>query len=553
MRHGSVGPAPAHDLRRTAWPNRRLAAWIGAAWIGARDDTKSGTRDGIWDGARSDIWAAASARSDLAIGAALAFLVGIALRLDLGFNGPYLDENTYLFVGRLLINGETWPNQTFIFSSDLPLWLIGLGDQWGGLIGARAISAAFGVLSLVVAYRTACTLFGDRLLAALSTGIVALSAAHAFISRFATYDAPAFFFFTVAFALLIQVPSRGGRPGHILAVLAGVSFAVAVLTKYVVVLYMPVLFVLVVGLPRFRKYAVAFLTPIAIVGLLYAAAYWPDLLELYRVQIAGAHTANATRAGVLIETLLACGLPAALGVTGWFVARRYGKSTTHDAPIPLTYLLIFALPMPAYHILQGDRISLFKHLVYASYFLAPLCALLCAQVPLMRPHLRLWRWLPATVVAGLAVIGARQVRAMEQGYPDSRPATQVVESLLRPGMRVLSEDPYLLRRALYPKLPLTAFGETAWLDNDLDTRFHDQDVIDAVWDGKFNLVVLDGQVTPALTAELREGVLPRHYDVVIDLPYEHSPVITKIDRGSITVHRRRWATNTEGAGDRDDR
>ncbi len=498
--------------------------------------------DGLQDSHAAGTSAASQARTDLAIGAALAFAVGLFLRFELGFNGPYLDENTYLFVGRLLMNGETWPNQTFIFSSDLPLWLIGLGEHWGGLVGARAISAVFGALSLIVAFFTACALLGDRLLAALSTSIVALSAAHAFISRFATYDAPAFFFFTISFALLLQAAQCKGSRGHAVAVLAGVSFAVAVLTKYVVVLYLPVFFLLIVD--KLRQYIVSFLAPTAAVGLLYAAVHVPDLLELYRVQIAGAHTANATRTGVLVETLIACGLPLALGLTGCLLAYRNGRGTIHGTSIPLAYLLLFTLPMPAYHILQGDRISLFKHLVYSSYFLAPLCALLYAHRP-DGQSFRLGRWLPAAALASLAALGIQQVKAMENGYPDSRPAIRMVASLVKPGMRVLSEDPYLLRRALYPALPLTAFSETAWLDNDLDAQFHDQDVIDAVWDAKFDLIVLDGQVTPALTAELRKGVLPRNYDIVADFPYRHSSVITKIDRGSITVYQRRHPTSSQ--------
>ncbi|MEM6794937.1 MAG: glycosyltransferase family 39 protein, partial [Acidobacteriota bacterium] len=132
---------------------------------------------------------------------AWAMLIALALwclwvRADLAWNGPHMDELDYLYVGGLLLAGETWPTQTYVFSSDLPLWILALGERLGGgdFLGARAAVALLGLLSLGFLWRAAERAFRSWAVAGWATLLVAISPSHLFISRLATYDAVCFLF-----------------------------------------------------------------------------------------------------------------------------------------------------------------------------------------------------------------------------------------------------------------------------------------------------------------------------------------------------------------------
>ncbi len=135
--------------------------------------------------------------------------------------------------------------------------------------------------------------------------------------------------------------------------------------------------------------------------------------------------------------------------------------------------------------------------------------------------------------------GFLHVKEMERAYPDHRPVLDWLVPQVDAQTTILSEDPYLFRHALFPTVPNHKMFELTWFDNDKDGRTSAQDVIDAVWDGKFDYIYLNDVIVPSLAAKLRNEVLHHKYEKVLDLPFSTSPVMSKITTGSLSLYKSR--------------
>jgi hypothetical protein len=118
-----------------------------------------------------------------------------------------------------------------------------------------------------------------------------------------------------------------------------------------------------------------------------------------------------------------------------------------------------------------------------------------------------------------------------------RPLLTYLRERVGPTTSILSEEGYALRYGLPAAAPNKLF-ELTWFDNDGDGNHTPQDVVDAVWDGKPDYVLVYGQITPHLAEKLRTSVLPHQYRKVFEQPYQLSTVMTLATRGRIELWRR---------------
>lgn len=475
----------------------------------------------------------------------LAVLILLGLRFGLAYNSPYLDECDYIFVGRALLSGEPWITKTYMFSSDMHLYLYGFTDRIfagpNSYLAARTLAAIMGLLSLWLYYGFVRNLFArntdSKSIAELSTLLLALTVPHTFISQFATYDVLCFLFFTAALMLL----SKSLVPFEVMSVskqvlfaLAGSScFAFAVLAKYIAIAYFPLFLVALVFLNR-RVTLLFLITVSSIIGA-YIATNYTDLLQLYHNQILGTHSANATVWKLLGTIAEYTGLTALVATLLVIFRRETTLNTRHYA-----VLVILALPLPLYHLQSGDIISLYKHVIYACCFLAPIAgeSLYCLLRKAAERNNNLLR-----AVAGISIILACsllwwQLRQVQHAYPNTDAITTFVRTHISPKTTILSEDAYLFRYICYPTVPTKNLEEMTWFDNNLDGKREAQDVIDAVWEGKFEYVYLNGLILRELGEELQRGVLRRKYDLVMQIPYTNSDVMNPINTGFLSLYRR---------------
>ena len=474
-----------------------------------------------------------SPRRTTVVALVLGALCAVALwqRLRLGFNGPYLDESDYLYVNRVLQAGIPWKTYTYVFGSHIPIRILGFGDELGGLWGARAVAAVLGAGSLGFFFGAARQLLGSARVAGWAVLLLALAAPHIFISKFATYDVVAFFFFSLSLWLVLA-GLRSRRYGWLLCLLGSAAFATAVLCKYVVIAFAPVL-ALAVAMRRPRLLVFALLPCVLLLGE-YIHRHWADLKQLYLVQIKGAHARNSTHgqilsiAGFYAGPMLALALGSAL-----LVIVRLG--VTWRALRVHVFLLLMALPLVAMHVRSSDMVSMYKHMVYPVAMLAPLAGWLLHRLS------RRTLLAPLALCAALAGLGAWQTRRMEHGFPNFTAMLDALRPGFGPTTTILSEEGYVFRYAFAGATGGKGLYEMTWFDNDGDGNRTPQDVIDAVWDGKPDYVMVHGQITPNLTQKLREGVLPHEYHKVYEQPYVLSDVMTRIRQGKVELWKRNGA------------
>ncbi len=486
----------------------------------------------------------------------LAILIAVVaasflLRFQFDFNTGHMDEYDYLFVGKRLLSGQTWPSYTYIFGSDLNWYLLGLGERWQGISGARMVAAGFGLLSLLGIYWLVYSLWQRHLTAFIAAALLSIQSIQLFISRFATYDIISFACFSLALAPLLLACTQSSRIKYSYLLLSIVLMVLAITSKYVVVLYLPV----VAGFAFFysRRIGLLFGSAVGFILLGYVAVHWESLQVLYRVQIQGVHGSGNGSAQYIVETILT--YHSGLLIT-WLLAVLWCMRV-HSNPFwkqstfkKLMLLLLLALPMLAYHLNALNMISLFKHLVYATLFLVPATAWLLTSFLESEKNNSLKQWLASSLILAMCALNYQQLKLMEVSYANVTPIIQQVEMGLDPNDTILSEDPYLFRYLASETLPQTQIKESGWLDNNFDGKHQHQDVIDAVWDQKFSYVYLNDQLHPELNKKLRNILTIKKYKPLVDKAYKISDVMSRQVTGRIGLYKRTGAPKLSLLGDR---
>ena len=195
------------------------------------------------------------------------------LRLQFDFNTGHMDEYDYLFVGKRLLSGETWPSYTYIFGADFNWYLLGWGEKFlGGLSGARMVAGCFGLFSLLGMYWLVYSLWHRHLTAFIAAALLSIQPIQLFISRFATYDIISFACFSLALAPLLLACTKSGRSQYGYLLIAVALMSLSITSKYVVILYLPV----IAGLAFFynRKIGFLFGAAVGLILLAYLAIHW---------------------------------------------------------------------------------------------------------------------------------------------------------------------------------------------------------------------------------------------------------------------------------------
>jgi hypothetical protein len=459
----------------------------------------------------------------------------LSLRFSLGFNSHYVDESDYMFAGRLLLDGSLWPTKTYIFSSNLPLYLIGWGANLDYEYGARALSLIPGLFSLGALYLLYLSMLGNRTLALLAAALIGLQATHIFQSKLATYDIWCFFLFVTA-AWQLHSHARTRRHLSLQMICGSLLFACAVLSKYVVVIYAPLFFALL-WIGSSRGSAVLFAILQTLVLGIYAMQNAAELQILFNTQLAGQHLHNSSGwqvlwlLGGLLWPLLIM-TPASI----WKTLRR--QQSFLDLPAinrnSLKVLIILAIALPAYHLISGNRIAMYKHALYSAIFLAPVAAAgLALMVRSLKPGFQ--APVASLVLALLTVIAVLQTRAMESAFPDTRAVMSVLDQQVTHRSRILSENPYLHRSHFLDRIALQNLYDMDSLPA-AGSPENDARLVREFITAGFDFVLLDGRFDPARTALLRAN-MPAHYELVHSEPYATSDISSGNTHGEITLYR----------------
>lgn len=469
-------------------------------------------------------------------------------RAQLGFRAGHMDEYDYLFVAKMLLADLQWPTHTYIFGSDLSWYLFGWGEAFfGGLAGARLVAALLGLLSLVGVYLFTKQVWQSKRVALLATLLMAAAAGHIFISRLASYDAVSFTFFSLAMMPLLRScqlnKSTDSQSFRYMYLLCGILLLLgAVLTKYTTAAYLPFigLFMLIAAPMQALVGGTILVLGIAA----YLSMHWTELVVLYQVQISGTHGANTTYKDILYRAGYYAGLPALLTL----LATRHEKRTSGQSQNVkiLLLLLLFSCPLFLYHLQGKNLISLYKHLNFSLFFLVGGAAWLVMKIYdhyksnaySQAATVRLTPAFLAGLLAFYTLLNLQQLKDMESGYPNVQGlVSHIQKQSLQGHTSILSEDPYLFRYFAFGEISQDQIRETSWLDNDKDGVHSHQDVLDALWDRKFNTVLLTDAIHPDKNIEYRKILSQRGYVQHYEESYELSTVMTTNKTGNITLYR----------------
>ncbi len=452
------------------------------------------------------------------------------MRTRLDYNGAYIDEADYLFVGHRLLHDLPWNTHVYVFSSDLPLYMLGYAAQYGDLLGARWWCAVLGLISLGFYYHAVHRVCTQPKVALIATALLAVSACHAFISKFAVYDVICFFWFSAGLSAISLAWYSQALRAQCWMIAASFLFLLSFLSKYIIILEFPLIAFWVL---RYRpQLFIALALPCALAMLGYTYWHWSDLQILWKTQVLQSHQKAQHTTWSVLMTQLSYIWPVMLlwMAAAWPLTRKQ----------PMMWFVAscsLALPMMVYHLYSGDLISVYKHMVYPITFAAPMAAYVWVQW-YQSTHLH-YILLCAISLLSVGLHGLWMVDKMERGYPDHRRVLAHLQPLISANSTVFSEDPYAMRYGLRHQLKPVYLFETGYFDNNGDQKRTKQDVIDAVAEGKFEFIYLDGRSTPLTTQALKEWPLRQHYQLIYAQPYQTSTVMFDSTTGVMQLYQRR--------------
>ncbi len=451
----------------------------------------------------------------------------LSLRLD---NTAFQDEALYLYAGhreiaQLLHHTPTYDGYASYFSGAPFLYPVlgALADGAAGLAGARALSLLMMLATTVLLYGLTRRLFG-RQAGLLAAAAFALTGPTLFLGHLATYDATALFLL----ALGSWIAVRTVRSPLAAVLLAGPPLALAALTKYAALLFVPTVVVLAVlaAVPD-RGWWRAALRGLLVAATAGACGY--GMLRLAGTAfLAGVRsTTTARQAGTDPVRVIAwdCaqygGVVFVLAVTGTLLlVRAHGAAAgpRRDSwPGRLALGVVLsgtALLAPAYQIHLQTLTSLHKHVGYGLFFAAPMAGYTLSRLVGSRLHdpRRLGLALGACLL--IAELGIQQSAQFFRQWPNAAEQVRILRTQVRPvtGHYLVEESEvprYYLRDLVQPY----QWAGTYYFEYTDHKGRHYAGVPAyqaAIADHYFDLVVLRYGPTAALDHQIDAGLAARH-------------------------------------------
>ncbi len=268
---------------------------------------------------------------------------------------------------------------------------------------------------------------------------------------------------------------------------------------------------------------------VSIVGM-YVLSNWSDLLILLKSQLLSVHVENTSLNSLLIVVF------SYISIYLLFLPLLVNKNTLKNKKLILC--LFLSLPFIIYHLFTENKISFYKHLVYSIFFLVPV--LVMGMRELNRRLSFFTRNMLFYLLFTVALcVSFFQIKSIETAFPNTEKPIALIKSDTDKSGPVLSENPYLLRHALYPIMDIANMHDIYTYDANKDGVPEKQELFDAVWDGYFEYIYLDGRFSPDITAFIRDNLVVNSYKIIHEEKYLTSGVMSGNQQGAITLYKRK--------------
>lgn len=412
-----------------------------------------------------------------------------------GYTTAYMDESIYVVYGRMFLNKhfEAPLSSPLRWSFGWYLWPVfsALADRVGGIVAVREMAAAMGTAAVMAVYGFSRRLYGSAVGVGAGAVFSVLGPA-VMVSRIATRDAGAFFFFVFGLWAFVRAWQEDELPSWIIS--AACLFS-AFLCKYVVAIYFP--FLVIIAVRKGWRAALSFCLPMVVASVFYLVRYWPDLryLLLYGASYGSLRAHGWQLWNVYVWQRIDLWVIAVLSLLS-FAVRGHRRVT-------LLMWLGAALGLAFQWKTRAD-FDFWKHATYVLLFLVPAAvyALIALAKRLGGTQLRQAVIAISAVLmltVGSAWVGKSSSYDQTIFWPNVEPVLAYFEGRLPNNARILTDDS-VLRYYFNPLLSQSQITDpfAFWYQGRAGASAYSS----AVEDGWFDYVILDGGMgTEAKTME----------------------------------------------------
>ena len=289
---------------------------------------------------------------------------------NIGHNTPSHDEALMLEMGKQVLSGSSCPlcsqHTGSVFIQPIFVYL---GDLAGGLIGARSVSAFFGMLLIVSVYVTT-TRFFSQWLGNIAAFLLMSSGTGVYISKLATYDIVAAFLLSTAFLFTVlssQVVNERKRNFYL--IMLATTLFLAGITKYVIVIFWLPFIIYNLRLYPAKQFLVYFILPfLVMVAVYFYYAIIPAMGFLSGSSSGLYRQGRSDLAGIGSRIYYWLAIPYILATFGFYHKNKVWQKTVFK-------LLLFSSPVLLLHLLTGDSRSIEKNVIFSLIFIAPASAI----------------------------------------------------------------------------------------------------------------------------------------------------------------------------------
>jgi hypothetical protein len=485
-------------------------------------------------------WAVDTRRSKLLGRGVLLCILLVQAGLSLRLKGTaFQDEALYIASGHYelanLLHGTKLPVDFAAYFSGHPKLypvLAGAVDSQFGLAGVRVVSLLFMLGATALLYSLTRRLFNLR--AALgAAALFSVLQSTMVLGNFATYDAAAIFLLGLSAWAVV----RTDRMKAMAVLLAAPPAALAFGVKYASGLYLPTLVVLAVitahrhrGIRALGRGVVLGTGIVVLLGIgYYFSGPLGGISSTTTDRAKGTDTAatmlqhSAEWGGLVFLAALggtiAYVLRARMGEMPWIGGETPGRWRRAALGLVLTGTALLA---PAYQIHLHTEISLYKHVGFGLFFAAPLAGLGMAR--LVGPHFR-HPQLGILLYVATLVFGMVQAQRA-YSFPDSTQMTAYMRTVVDKKGTYLAEEQEVPAYYLRDKTNWTQWQNSYFMDyrGKDGKQYTGPDAFrQAVRDGKFDAIVMHGDVSPVTYKAVKEGLKNNsHYRLAAVFPYTTS-------------------------------
>ncbi|WP_329230255.1 ArnT family glycosyltransferase [Streptomyces canus] len=485
-------------------------------------------------------WAVDTRRSKLLGRGVLLCILLVQAGLSLRLTGTaFQDEALYIASGHYelanLLHGTKLPVDFAAYFSGHPKLypvLAGAVDSQFGLAGVRVVSLLFMLGATTLLYSLTRRLFNLR--AALgAAALFSVLQSTMVLGNFATYDAAAIFLLGLSAWAVV----RTDRMKAMAVLLAAPPAALAFGVKYASGLYLPTLVVLAVitahrhrGVRALGRGVVLGTGIVVLLGIGYYFSGPLGGISSTTTDRAKGTDAAATMlqhsaewGGLVFLAALggtiAYVLRARMGEMPWIGGETSGRLRRAALGLLLTGTALLA---PAYQINLHTEISLYKHVGFGLFFAAPLAGLGMAR--LVGPHFR-HPQLGILLYVVTLVFGMVQAQRA-YSFPDSTQMTSYLRTVVDRKGTYLAEEQEVPAYYLRDKTNWTQWQNSYFMDyrGKDGKQYTGPDAFrQAVRDGRFDAIVMHGDVSPVTYEAVKEGLKNNsHYRLAAVFPYTTS-------------------------------